>query len=388
MAVGLVAAALAASSCATNRAGEGGRVSQLQADRYIERAVGQSNEGVVLIPSQSAEREFDRLRLAEIAQNMRRPLAVCFLERAIVTMEAGTIDGEPGWLDVPQGQAKFRARLNSSGAVLRVDVLDSGFEDPEMEACVVDVVQGTSFPESRSQTPQWVDVVYWVSLGLYQDARSPEFRMHMRREQAEAAVAGKRCLEGTVSPGTYEVRGLSLFDREGGTLVNRVERGELDAEVSRCLAQAFKQIRIPAEREAFVRPAAPVVTFEVSADGAVSFGDERWLELIHKEERALREAKRASSSPTDDEEPGPIDPERDAVSGLVPLVDEAPGLDDEKQGPRKEAPAKTVDDADGPPAKPAEKTRERAEPKDEAPREDPAKGGLKLDLGSRGRGGG
>jgi len=369
-------------ACSRDMAAKGGRVSEMQADRYIERAVGQSNEGVVLLPSQAAEREFDRVRMAEIAQNMRRPLAVCFLERAIITMERKEVDGDASFAHVPQGQAKMRARLNSSGEVLRVEVLDSAFEDPQMEACVQGVIERTHFPESRNQTPQWVDVVYWVSLGLYQDAQTPALAQRLRREQAMAARRGSSCLEGRVEPGTYAVEGLSLFDREGGTLVNRVERGSLDPDVSRCVAQAFKAIRIPPEGEAFVRPATPQVVFEVREDGDVTFADARWLELLELEERALREARKAKNTAAE-EEPGPIDVEADAVSGLVPGLDEAPGLDAEQQGPRREPPARES----SPPvkdttSKPPAKTPVPQKP----PGQSPGRSGIKLDLDSRGDG--
>lgn len=270
------------------------RLTELGADRYIDNAVRQSSEGVVLIPSSTTEREYDRVRLNEIAQNLRRPFAFCFLQRAIVTMERGAVEGESTFVNVPDGQIKLRARLGADGTVSRVEPIEAGFDDLEMEACVMKAVTKQEFPPIRGQTGHYIDVVYWVSLGFHGAANSEEFALHIRKEQTRAGVRAKRCLQGRVPPGDYEVEGLSLFDREGNTLVNRVDRNALPPEVSSCVASAFKAIEIPPERDAFVRPVEASAAFTVRDDGVVEVRDERWLELLEMEERARREAARAA----------------------------------------------------------------------------------------------
>jgi hypothetical protein len=109
--------------------------------------------------------------------------------------------------------------------------------------------------------------------------------------------------------GTYRVSGLNLFDREGRTVVNRIERGSLPSDVSSCIAGVFKTIRIHAEPDAFVRPAAPDVEFTVADDGTVGFTDQRWLELVELEERAARDKRKAEllDQPIGADEPEPDD---------------------------------------------------------------------------------
>lgn len=274
-------------------AAQGGRVTQDQAENYLHAAIRQSSEGIVLDPQQQGLDQIERVRLGEIAQELRGPAAVCFLERAIETMEYGTIDGEPGWVEVPEGQAKFRARVSVDGTVLTTDVLESGFTDDHMETCVGEAIRKQRFVESRDSFAYYIDVYYWVSLGFFAAAQTDDFAELMRRQQAEAGARATGCLRGRVGPGKYVVTGVNLFDRDGRTVVNRVERASLPPEVSSCIAGVFKQIRIHEEPDAFVRPAAPKVEFSVADDGTVTFGDQRWLELVELEERAARDKRKA-----------------------------------------------------------------------------------------------
>ncbi|MFV8755285.1 hypothetical protein ACNOYE_32445 [Nannocystaceae bacterium ST9] len=269
-----------------------GQVSRMQKDQYIRDAVRMSSEGVVLEPASNID-AIDRRLLVEYAQAMRAPLAICFLERAINTMEPGEVDGEEGWVGVPEGQAKVRARVGANGVVLATDVLESGFDDDEMEACVRKAIENQRFLPSRDAFAYHIDVFYWVSLGFFRTAQTAEFDELMRRQQTTAGIAAKNCITGRAPAGEYRIRGLNLFDRDGNTVINRIERGDLSPEVGSCIAAAFKAIRIPAEPEAFVRPAAPVVTFTVAGDGSIAVSDERWLALIEKEEQAIREARKA-----------------------------------------------------------------------------------------------
>jgi hypothetical protein len=366
--VALALSSLAGGGCSRDKLAREGQVSQAQADKYLHNAVRQSSEGVVLDPSQQGLDQIERVRLGEIAQDMRGPLAICFLERAIQTMEFGTIDGEPGWLAVPEGQAKFRARVSVDGEVLSTDVIESGFEDEDMEDCLREVISKQTFVESRDSFAYYIDVYYWVSLGFFAEAHSESFAELMRRQQAEAGRRAKACLTGRVGSGEYVVTGLNLFDRDGRTLINRVDRGELPAEVSSCVAAAFKQIHIHAEPDAFVRPATPKVEFRVAEDGAVSFADERWLELIELEERAIREKRKAEllDQPVGaerDEEDGLVDPgEAPVPVGLPPS-----GLEPE---PESEPKAELPPPSTSPPAGPK-------------PSGDPSKPGTKLDLSPR-----
>jgi hypothetical protein len=300
--------------CARDKvAKQGGRVTQDQAENYLHAAIRQSSEGIVLDPQQQGLDQIERVRLGEIAQELRGPAAVCFLERAIATMELGEVDGETAWVEVPEGQAKFRARVAVDGTVLTTDVLESGFADDHMETCVGEAIRRQRFVESRDSFAYYIDVYYWVSLGFFAAAQTEDFAELMRRQQAQAGARATGCLKGRVPAGKYVVSGVNLFDRDGRTLVNRVERGSLPAEVSSCIAGVFKQIRIHAEPDAFVRPAAPQVEFTVADDGTVSFADARWLELVELEERAARDKRKAELTQqpigADEGEPdGVIDP--------------------------------------------------------------------------------
>lgn len=354
-------------------------MSDVEADRYIRKAVMKSSEGVVLMPSAKSG-EFDRLRLNEIAQAMRQPLAICFLERAIVTMERGEVDGERSFVNVPEGQAKFRARLGADGSVVRVETLDSGFTDTEMEACAMKVIGSRKFPPQRGQTSSWIDIVYWVSLGFHAGAQTPQFAKQMRKQQAQAGVRAKKCLEGRVEEGVYDVEGLSLFASNGATLINRISHGDLPSEVSQCVAQAFKQITIDPEPDAFVRPASPKVKFTVRGDGVVEVEDEEWLGRLELEERAKREQRRYELTGTEgssngDEAPPPLDDASGvgfdaSVSGVEPLPDAS--------SPTPPAQVETA-----PEPSPTEPTPPKPKPKPRAPGEDPAKGGIRLELGPR-----
>lgn len=283
---------LALGGCARENVAREGRVSQAQAEQYMRDAIRQSSEGVVLEPSQKGLDQIERTRFNEIAQELRRPGAVCFLERAITTMEPGEVDGEQVWVSVPEGQIKFRVRVAVDGTVLSADVLQSGFADKHMETCLAEAFSKQRFVESRDSFAYFVDVYYWVSLGFFAEAQTESFAALMRRQQAEAGMRAKACMVGRMPAGEYVVTGLNLFDRDGRTVINRIDRGELPPEVSSCIATAFKQIRIHAEPDAFVRPAAPRVEFTIASDGSVKIGDEHWLEMIVLEEEAQREMRR------------------------------------------------------------------------------------------------
>ncbi|MFO7567735.1 MAG: hypothetical protein R6X02_34150 [Enhygromyxa sp.] len=284
---------LALGACGRDKIGREGRVTHAQADQYRHDAIRKSSEGIVLEPSRKGLDQIERNRFNEIAQELRRPGAVCFLERAINTMEPGEVDGERVWTKVPEGQAKFRVRVSIDGTVLSTEVLESGFADKHMEECLSEALGKQRFVESRDSFAYFIDVYYWVSLGFFAEAQTEQFAELLRRQQAEAGLRAKACLTGRVPPGEYVVTGLNLFDRDGRTVVNRIDRGELPPEVSSCIATALKQIRIHPEPDSFIRPVAPEVAFTVASDGAVSMADERWLEMVVLEEQAQREMRRA-----------------------------------------------------------------------------------------------
>jgi hypothetical protein len=354
---------LALGGCARENLAREGRVSQAQAEQYMRDAIRQSSEGVVLEPSQKGLDQIERTRLNEIAQELRRPGAVCFLERAINTMEPGEVDGEQVWVAVPEGQIKFRVRVGVDGTVLSTDVLESGFEDKHMETCLAEALSKQRFVESRDSFAYFVDVYYWVSLGFFAEAQSESFAALMRRQQAEAGMRAKACMVGRVPAGEYVITGLNLFDRDGRTVVNRVDRDELPPEVSSCIATALKQIRIHAEPDAFIRPAAPRVEFTVASDGSVRIGDEHWLEMIVLEEEAQREMRR-------NELLGQTGEGSDAPDGEVTdaWVDE--GFGDDQPVPQLPAPkpSDTVVPSPKPPSEPD-------------PTAAPSEPGTKLELG-------
>ena len=327
--------------------GPGAEKTRYQADRYIGTAVRRSPEGVIVIPSRYAERALDRVRMTELAQDLRQPAAVCFINRAIETMRRGERGGESGFVDVPEGQAKFRVRINPAGQVVRTEVLESGFKDEAMEACLREVLAAARWPQNRTGNTHFVDVIYWASLGFGEEDSSPAAVEELRRQQALAAERAKPCLAGRTRPGRYPIQGLSLLDRDGRTLVNRLDSNDLPQEVARCVMVAFREIRMPRAPEAFVRAFTPEAEFSVAADGAVSFADERWLTLVLAEEEALREARRAELA-------------GEAVAGAAPAPEPEPASEPEPEP----APA---------PAQPTGAGKAR----------DPGKGGLKLELGGR-----
>ncbi|WP_157595430.1 hypothetical protein [Plesiocystis pacifica] len=295
-----LAALVMSLGCTGSRAVQTGRATRGQADDYLRDAVRMSSEGVLLEPRGSGIGSIDRVRLGEIAQELRLPAAICFVERAIQTMQTGEVDGEAGWVEVPEGQIKIRTRIAIDGKVMSTEVLDSGFVDEHMEGCLREVLESQRFPESRDSFAYSIDVYYWVSLGVFSLANTEGFDERLRREQAEAARRAKPCLQGRLPAGEYRVSGVNLFDRDGDTIVNRVDPGQLAPDLSACVAQAFRGVRIYSEPEAFVRPAEIVVEFAVDDDGQVSGKDDRWLEIIELEELAERERRRAELAVEED----------------------------------------------------------------------------------------
>jgi hypothetical protein len=362
-----------------------GANSQTQTTRYIRRAIRQSSEGVILLPSQRAQQVYELPRLNEIAQGLRAPAARCFLARAIQTMEPDP-KGDRGYSHVPEGQIKIRVRIAPSGEALRTEVLESGFLDEHIEPCLRDALEQQRWPSNKTGNGHFVDVVYWVSLGMQKGLGSDEMNAHLRREQVTAGRRAKTCLQGRVDVGRYEIHGLNLVDREGATMANRIDTGDLPEAIRTCLATAFREIRLPRDADAFVRPVAPVVTFDVGDDGMVAVDGERWLELVELEERARlaaeREALAADGSDDEliDELPAQR-PEQGAPglsagtigAGSPGALQLAPSNE-----PRTDPPPADPDAPVGP-AGPAEQG-------DQTPRQDPGKGGLRLDLGGRRRG--
>jgi hypothetical protein len=350
-----------------------GPASQMQAEARVREAIRRSSEGVIMLPSRKAERVFELPRLNDIAQALRQPFAACFLRRAIVTMRPR--DPGPGFDHVPEGQAKIRARISPNGQVVRAEVLDSGFADPEMEACLTTSVRRQHFPENKSGNTHYIDVVYWVSLGAQKGVDQPEFQAQVRRESIQAAVRAKPCLQGRIDAGGYVVDSLNLIDREGTTLINRVEDEELPEPVRACVAQAFREVRLPRDSDAFVRPVASRVTFDVSRDGGVGVQGEQWLHLLELEE-AAKGARRVQ------DELGEVDrvPPEVVVEGPGPV-----GLGAAAPGGRTTRAASPAAPATRPP--PADPD-DPAEPAGPPPSHgaDPGKGGLRLDLGGRGPG--
>ncbi|WP_434427274.1 hypothetical protein [Nannocystis pusilla] len=327
-----------------------------QGTRYIQKAVRSSSEGVIILPSKRAENLFDLQRLNEIAQALRPPAAACFVNRAIETMKRGKRDGEEAYLDVPEGQVKIRTRLSPDGEVLRTEVLDTGFKDPEIEPCIMEAIQGRKWIKNRSGVVQYLDVIYWVSLGDGSEDKSPQAKAELRRQQAIAAIRGKGCLERRVGAGTYPVEGLNLVDRDGNTLVSRVEPNSLPQKVQECLSVVLRDIQMPRAPNSFVRPISPQVEYTVATDGTVSFADERWINLILMEEKAAREDRLAE-------------------------VDRGLGIA-EPRASETEAAATPSESAEAA-ASAGEETTPPSEP--QAPAQDPGQGGMKLKLGGHRR---
>ena len=341
VAVGLVLGALALGGCKRQSSG-GGQLSQGQADQYLDRAVRKSSEGVVFFPSESAQREFEMDRLNEVAQALRTPLALCFVTRAISEMRAVQVEGEFGYEHVPEGQAKIRARISQGGQVVATEIIDSGFKDEWMVDCIQKTISAKRFPPTRSGFNKHIDIVYWVGLGVFAEARSEAFRDHMRRQQTQAALAARSCLEGRVEPGHYEVEGLNLFDRKGNTIANRLEPGSMNKAGVQCLSQTFKGIRIHEEKEAFIRPASPRTVIDVAPEGTITIADEEWLRLLELEEAAQREEKRRELLGSDQE----------LIDG--PVVPAGPGDLGEVPAPEALSPRSEPEKAAVPEAKPAD----------------------------------
>lgn len=357
-----------------------GPTSKMESDRYISRAIRQSSEGVILLPSQRAEQVYELPRLNEIAQGLRGPAARCFLTRAIETMEPDAA-GERGYANVPEGQIKIRVRVAPSGEALRTEVLESGFIDEQIEPCLRDALEHQRWPSNKTGNSHYIDVIYWVSLGMQKGAGSDAMLTHLRREQVGAGRKAKPCLQGRVDEGRYEIRGLNLVDREGATMINRIDTADLPEAIRSCLATAFREIRLPRDADAFVRPVAPVVTFEVGSDGQVAVDGERWLELVELEEQARLAAERKALAEQSGEDaidelparrPEPAPP---ALSTGTIGAGSAGAL----ESPPQEEPPTEPTPPKPPTAPPEDHT-------DDTPREDPGKGGLRLDLGGRRRG--
>ncbi len=340
----------------------GGELTQMQANRRIRQAIRQSSEGVILLPSKKADAVYELPRLTEIAHELRQPAAACFLERALETMEFDA-PSESGFSGVPDGQAKLRVRISPGGLVQRAEVLESGFSDSAVPDCVGRAVKQKRFPQNKTGTNQYIDLVFWVSLGQQRDAGSPQQLLRVRREQTEAAVRARQCLEGRMPAGEYVVEGLNFVGRDGRTMANRVEQDAFPDEVRRCVVAAFREIRLPADAQTFLRPVHPSVRFVVHepTPGArtshVEVQDEEWLRLLKLEERAQRAKQRAELMDREDapdtRPPGPLVDE-----GEPPLPEDA--LPDD--------PAPTGEPGASDPPK---------------PRQDPGKGGIKLQLGPR-----
>lgn len=290
-----------------------------QARRYIDKAVRRSSEGVILMPSKKAESLYDRTRLNEIAQNLRVPAAQCFVARAVETMKVGVQDGETTYVDVPEGQIRIRARINPAGEVLRTEVLETGFKDETMYPCLDKAIRAVKWTQNKTGVIQFIDVINWVSLGFSVEDHTDEARYELRKQTAIAATRARKCLEGRVSAGRYKVSGLSLVDREGRTLANRVDPGVLPEAVTQCVAVVFREIRMPRLKEAFVRPISPSADFVVATDGSVSFADEKWLALIQLEEETLKAERRGVSDDVSTE----IDEGEPPVAGAAATPDAA-----------------------------------------------------------------
>ncbi len=330
----------------------------LQADAAVSRAIRQSPEGFIFFPSKKAEVVYELPRLNEIAQSMRQPAAGCFLERAVQTMRADATD-DAGFVGVPDGQVKLRIRISPGGKVLRSETLESGFDDETVPDCVARELQRRRFPENQTGTNHYIDVIYWVSLGAQPGRADTRYAQRVRREQTEAGVRAKKCLQGRVTQGRYSVAALNLVARNGVTVANRVEQTELSGEVRQCLATAFRAVRLPSDDTTFIRPVQLDVAFDVRPDGSIGVRDEEWLRLVKLEERARRAVERADL----------------LAEGGDPKDAVAPELIDEG-----EPDLSALEGADGLPAGP------QAPPAQEPPavvREDPGKGGLRLDIGPR-----
>ena len=127
-------------------------------------------------------------------------------------------EGERGYANVPEGQVKIRVRVAPSGEALRTEVLESGFVDEQMEPCLREALEHQRWPSNKTGNSHYIDVIYWVSLGMQKGAGSEAMVTHLRREQISAGRRAKTCLQGRVDAGRYEIHGLNLVDREGATM--------------------------------------------------------------------------------------------------------------------------------------------------------------------------
>jgi len=353
----------------------------MQADRYVKTAIHRSPEGIILLPSRKAESSYERGLLNQVAQSLRVPAAVCFISRGIESIKQVVVDGERTYTAVPEGQIKIRARVAPAGDVLRAEVLESGFQDTEMEGCLSKAVESQRFPISKSNLVQRVDVVYWVSLGFQDADREPEAIEELRRQTALAGNRATRCFrQGQVAPGTYPVDGLTLADRNGRTVANRIEPGTLPESIQGCVTTAFSGLTMPRAPEGFIRPFTTKLVFEVAQDGTVVHNDTRWLELTTLEQRAAREAKRRELQAS---------PEADADTTPSKSVAGTPALGRGMSPPKLNGAGtqkKAVSPGPAPPPGPGPVSASKPEKPKTAPTTsgvDPAKGGIKLDLQGR-----
>jgi hypothetical protein len=354
-------------ACAGREDQVGGPMTEMQKNETIRRAIRSSSEGVIFLPSRKAEQVYELPRLNEIAQGLRQPAAACFLQRALETMEPAP-QTEEGFVGVPDGQVKLRARIGPNGQVLRTEVLESGFDDEAVPQCVAKAIRQKRFPENPSGTNHYIDIIYWVSLGMAADLKSATMQKHLRKETVQAAIRAKPCVTGRVSPGSYTVEGLNLVGPDGSTMANRVDQSSLPEDSRKCVARAFREIRLPADKTTFVRPVMPTVRFDVKADGTIAVADEDWLRLVQLEERAQRAQQRADLGVEvgEDAKPSLVDegePDGVIAGEATVQVDDGAAVSGDKEDPPPSVEPK---------------------PKPKKPKKDPGKGGLKIDLGTRG----
>jgi len=281
----------AASACGPGRASK----APLDADGIVASAIRGSSEGVIVLPSHKAESAFADARLHEIAEALRRPAAHCFVQRAIETMEPDP-EVPHGFLGIPDGQLKLRARIAPTGTVALAEILEDGFADPVVSQCFADIVRKRRWPEHADGHTHAIDVVYWVSLGA--QAPPPASSDARRRQAAEIARRGKACVAGRLEPGDYRFEGLNLIGNDGKSVASRVDdrspaNASVPDEVSQCLARAFRELRLDPDPEAFLRPVALHVGYTVGEDAVVEASDEAWLRLVELEDAARRAERRA-----------------------------------------------------------------------------------------------
>ncbi len=320
-----VACAAACSSAGRGTKAPEGAATQMQAEAYVARAIRSSPEGFILFPSVRAERVYERPALQRIAQTLRPQAAACFANRAIETLQRREAPGGVVYEHAPEGQAKIRVRIGPDGAVLRSEILESGFEDEGMESCLLQILDRVRWPPNRQGHVHYVDVVYWVSLGPNKFAHTKILRDRIRREQAAAAIRGKKCLRGRVPPGRYPVDATVLLDRDGRTIAARLDTHRLPEKAAHCLVAAVETVRGPADPASFVRPVGVHLGFTVTTDGAVAADDEDWLALLRAEERARARARRAEREGLDLHGRAPRPAAPTSVVGASPATGPAGG---------------------------------------------------------------